>query len=1327
MKNRSYIRYSAFLMLLFLSLSHIYPQAADQKMGVTETNGQVTEGRYFWDGNEGQSLPLTGNFPANDIQINQTVVAPASEGLNRLSVQFKNNNGVWGPVQERMILVREPAAEQETEKVLTACEYYWSNNPAEKILLTGDLGEAALSLSQQIEVPAQPGKHTLYVRFRDSAGHWGPYNGVTLKINAVAAAPVIIEGEYFFDSDPGQGRAVRVTEGDFGSANATFTREIELEPLSLPVGVHTISARLKNNRGEWSEIKSADLEIVVKPMIELSATALNFSTVFIGDSSNKTIKIRNLGDADLNITNISLFDGYTSSWSQTQNPIAAKDSVEITFTFKPTEEKEYNGNFTITNNDVTKTIQVTGQGSGVPFSELSIIPPSPYNFGVVDIFSDISKSVSVSITNSGTAKLWISDVESSVPLVFSHNFGGLEDSIDVNESIQFDIIFTPKDTLDYSGNIRIINNSLTPEFLYHVTGQGAGEFAPVIVLDRNQINFGTVQTEYTIQKIVQITNQGTVDLEISAVNSSGNAFSMPLTSANRTIAAGMTKEFQVQFNPAEARIYLDSLAIFSNDTPHSPKYLRVQGVGSSEPVADIEVSDAAIHFGNIPIGENPVHRNLTIHNYGSADLSVTNISTEPNVFTSNFTSTIEIAPNNSRDIELSFQPTESRRYEGQMTIRNNDPDTPDVFVTLTGSSVFPELFLHTSHLDFGEVVVNASKDLILPIENTGSDTLKITSFTKTAILEDVCTIIPVGFDILPGIVKNFKVTFSPTIPVEYSGVIWIESNSGPDSVSVTGKGIDRTAPSIVYNQTTIENSGIIENTAIPIAATITDDNQVLWSYLFYRQGGKTSYDSLKMTLAGEQFQATIPNAYVTRRGVEYYLKAFDGANVQVYPATAPGVPAIVRVKSPSLPPVTIPEKQYSMLSIPSDLSVKNITSILEPILGSYQKTKWRLFRWINGAYVELPDNANFAFDPAKAFWLITATQQVITIDTCVSVVTNAEYQMNLDQGWNQVGTPYYFPVDWQDVFQASPNVVQGTVAWEYEQESGWVPASRLEPFKGYFIFTPYGGNILQIPPIEAGQLLGKPSIESDVFGENEWCIKISAKADELSDDYNFIGVKSVSEIGWDMSDVPEPPDPSDRCVQLFLDHPDWEIPGRYSADYQPLAEDGHFWDFKVAGPPNVKDILLNFEIVNKIPEHFEIHIIDNSLQRRSVLDLYKPLEVKGGTDSGSEFRILVGTREFIDQNDLGVGVSPQDFALYQNYPNPFNPVTSIQYSLPFASHVSLKVCDLLGREVATLVEREQMPGNYEIEFNGSGFASGVYFYQFSAGGFTSVKKFLLLK
>ncbi|MDP4192654.1 MAG: T9SS type A sorting domain-containing protein, partial [Bacteroidota bacterium] len=89
--------------------------------------------------------------------------------------------------------------------------------------------------------------------------------------------------------------------------------------------------------------------------------------------------------------------------------------------------------------------------------------------------------------------------------------------------------------------------------------------------------------------------------------------------------------------------------------------------------------------------------------------------------------------------------------------------------------------------------------------------------------------------------------------------------------------------------------------------------------------------------------------------------------------------------------------------------------------------------------------------------------------------------------------------------------------------------------------------------------------------------------------------------------------------------------------------------------------------------------------------------------------------------------SPKDYELAQNYPNPFNPSTSIKYSIPQNSMVSLKVYDILGKEVASLVNEQKSAGSYEVNFNANSLAAGMYIYELKAGNYSQTKKMMLIK
>jgi hypothetical protein len=113
--------------------------------------------------------------------------------------------------------------------------------------------------------------------------------------------------------------------------------------------------------------------------------------------------------------------------------------------------------------------------------------------------------------------------------------------------------------------------------------------------------------------------------------------------------------------------------------------------------------------------------------------------------------------------------------------------------------------------------------------------------------------------------------------------------------------------------------------------------------------------------------------------------------------------------------------------------------------------------------------------------------------------------------------------------------------------------------------------------------------------------------------------------------------------------------------------------------------------------------------------------LRGAIINGVKYGIITVVKE----NDHYVG--PKEFALYPNYPNPFNPSTTISFSLPSRSFVTLKIFDVMGREVSTIVSEEIAAGSYQRQWNASGFPSGVYFYRLQAGAYTETKRLVLVR
>ena len=125
--------------------------------------------------------------------------------------------------------------------------------------------------------------------------------------------------------------------------------------------------------------------------------------------------------------------------------------------------------------------------------------------------------------------------------------------------------------------------------------------------------------------------------------------------------------------------------------------------------------------------------------------------------------------------------------------------------------------------------------------------------------------------------------------------------------------------------------------------------------------------------------------------------------------------------------------------------------------------------------------------------------------------------------------------------------------------------------------------------------------------------------------------------------------------------------------------------------------------------------MDNNVSSGKYLYRLKQIDNSGGFKYSNEVEADINT--------------PAQFALNQNYPNPFNPTTAISYQLAADSYVILKVYDVLGREVATLVNEYQLAGSYNYQLSTGSYqlSSGIYFYRLTAGNFYETKKLILMK
>jgi hypothetical protein len=159
---------------------------------------------------------------------------------------------------------------------------------------------------------------------------------------------------------------------------------------------------------------------------------------------------------------------------------------------------------------------------------------------------------------------------------------------------------------------------------------------------------------------------------------------------------------------------------------------------------------------------------------------------------------------------------------------------------------------------------------------------------------------------------------------------------------------------------------------------------------------------------------------------------------------------------------------------------------------------------------------------------------------------------------------------------------------------------------------------------------------------------------------------------------------------------------------------------------------LIFEGIQYIPGEYLAFVIDKVAGTSSNLRNRNEIQFAPSISGKKQYRLLVGTKEFVSQNSAGIELFPTRYKLAQNYPNPFNPETNIQYSLPEPAFVKLEIYNILGQKLRTLVDEYQLRDNYSVVWDsqndhGIRMPSGLYFYRISAGKFIQIKKMVLLK
>ncbi len=526
---------------------------------------------------------------------------------------------------------------------------------------------------------------------------------------------------------------------------------------------------------------------------------------------------------------------------------------------------------------------------------------------------------------------------------------------------------------------------------------------------------------------------------------------------------------------------------------------------------------------------------------------------------------------------------------------------------------------------------------------------------------------------------------------------------------------------------------------IAIQANLTDDTGIASAALNYRRGGEIGFASLPMTLkSGSTYEAITPAGISDSRGIEYFILAKDVDGAETRNPESPKVislPILVSIATkPTVQPGGSALDAYRLVSVSFQLDNTSAADVLVDDLGAYDSAKWRLFGLAAGEpfgnkapYVEVSQTGIFA--PGKSLFLIVKeANKQIDAGPGRSLETDEEFRITLVPGHNFIASPFNFIVGGNNLrLQSNGAIVLRTYT------GSWVSADSLTPWEGYYLANnSTSADILFINPNLPSGLLS-----STVRNENNdvsWRIQIFAHCDETVDTENFAGVASRSDNGWDDKDLVEPP-PIGEYVSLYFPHPEWQKPlDRYSDDMRSPATLNQRWDFVVESNISREMVTLEIAGLQEVEPALAVYLVDEELNYKQNLREQTTYEYQSrGLDKPKRLSLVVGKEEYVSDATANTAGVPKDFVLEQNFPNPFNPETAIRFGLPQQSTVTLRIYDLAGREVATVLEHVELPaGRHQRVWDGrdaSGHAvsNGVYFCRLTAPRIVRVMKMAVLK
>jgi hypothetical protein len=435
--------------------------------------------------------------------------------------------------------------------------------------------------------------------------------------------------------------------------------------LYLPVSATAVSTSLKLKSDFVQPPAGGTVSVTVEnPVAEVKSISLQgdlaFTDTLVGESATALLTVVNTGTAELNVTGLSLPEGFAGDYVGSV-PVNGSQGVVITFT--PAKAVSYDGVVTVASDATTGTtvFPVSGTGTGatkiVSLSGLLV-------FGGCQTGHTITSALT--ITNDGNTTLTVSSV--TLPSGFAGSFSG---TIAAGAKQNVLITFSPTAALAYAGSLRVISDATSGTAVITVSGTGVSSLsaATVFLTDRGTCQFGNVASGDTVTGTLRIGNPSSKSIKVVGL-------SLPAGFSGAyagTIAARTYVDVTVSFSPIAAKDYSGLVTVAFSKAVVGTATIIISGTGTE--VGKILSLSGALSFGEVPVNGS-VQSMLRIQNKGTTALAVSSIS-YPSGFSGAYAGTV--APGTTKTVLVTFAPTAASSYSGNLTVNSDADSGTDTF------------------------------------------------------------------------------------------------------------------------------------------------------------------------------------------------------------------------------------------------------------------------------------------------------------------------------------------------------------------------------------------------------------------------------------------------------------------------------------------------------------------------------------------------------------------------------------------------------------------------------------------------------------------------